>query len=915
SGWTPLHEACIFGHFDVAKCLLEAQANVNAKGLGHITPIYDAVKAGHLECDKLLLKFGANPHLVTENGKTAFDETVDEKFLNLLSLFNFKRTLRGPYKCNLNEVVMFCKRGATGVDSGCHPLALPDWHPTLQEKCQNFPKNTRKESCTAGLSKRSATALHKETTNNNPGNIVAAEYKDNETDENETNLHKGKEPAVQNDYTFIEHEKKSKHYCGKRKTSHIHKSIENLTLSGPQKTLDDPLENKGLEIFKKYETEMQQTTSQPQEVMASTKYKTHDTSSMECDELIISNCAEHAITVYLESSVDSSMCHLSLDSAPNGNFVHMQDASFSSNQVSPKYQPKNSTSPNQMFSSTAPNEPCSVLNKDSSNTSDYNSVTNLHDLCNKDSSGIAQNLSCENHSCSRPFKNYSISPYKNSSVSLDKCASKILLNNPSTHRNVNSYPISPINTVSNSLRKVYSISPHKKSSNILHCVSQANLSKDFSSAIHKSLSNTPPDSSFCSLPNSSFSMAHNNSCNTLINSPSAVLPRSSTSTPLKTSSNILTNISSSIPLKISSNILTNISSSTPLKLSSIIPQHFYPENISACSVNTTPKSCPFTLAKDSSISPIKGCSQNEAYANSHVNPLNTSKDVALNTAESSPRPTKDTFRVQQKDVPTNCHHLNAAEKSNTAEIKFTDIYFTSEDFFNEFSFVLENTNFSSDICFSEYMLESACIRNDESNSNSKSVTENVKDQSQNNFICTMDNVTKCAQKNPSLMCRCSKDAQCEHSYTKKNSVRNHTLLDNFQTGSTSERSNDTECLVTPEDVADLSDRDVSPVILNINEETISQSQVSSKTFGDNDPELSREKGANKKQPLLQALSFTIGIRHRENIWSFVKYTNINLKDNTPVSIRSRHRICRVENTLMQLIEKRHPFQTNHTSEA
>ncbi|CAH2329651.1 ankyrin repeat domain-containing 31 isoform X2, partial [Pelobates cultripes] len=116
AGWTPLHEACIFGHFDVAKCLLEAQANVNAKGLGHITPIYDAVKAGHLEVAKLLLKFGANPHLVTENGKTAFDETVDEKFLNLLSLFNCRYFIN---KKNNSFVKRMCfenihKRNAVG---------------------------------------------------------------------------------------------------------------------------------------------------------------------------------------------------------------------------------------------------------------------------------------------------------------------------------------------------------------------------------------------------------------------------------------------------------------------------------------------------------------------------------------------------------------------------------------------------------------------------------------------------------------------------------------------------------------------------------------------------------------------------------------------------------------------------------
>ena len=48
-GWTPLHEACNYGHKRVVLLLLKHGANVNAKGMDGDTPLHDAVINVHLE--------------------------------------------------------------------------------------------------------------------------------------------------------------------------------------------------------------------------------------------------------------------------------------------------------------------------------------------------------------------------------------------------------------------------------------------------------------------------------------------------------------------------------------------------------------------------------------------------------------------------------------------------------------------------------------------------------------------------------------------------------------------------------------------------------------------------------------------------------------------------------------------------
>ena len=51
-GWTPLHEACNYGHLKVAALLLQYHANVNVRGMDGDTPLHDAAINGHLEVRK-----------------------------------------------------------------------------------------------------------------------------------------------------------------------------------------------------------------------------------------------------------------------------------------------------------------------------------------------------------------------------------------------------------------------------------------------------------------------------------------------------------------------------------------------------------------------------------------------------------------------------------------------------------------------------------------------------------------------------------------------------------------------------------------------------------------------------------------------------------------------------------------------
>jgi ankyrin repeat protein len=71
-GWTALHLAAFFGHFDAAEVLLDAGADVHAVSHNSLknTPLHAAAAGKHSEVALLLIERGANPAAVDAGGYT-----------------------------------------------------------------------------------------------------------------------------------------------------------------------------------------------------------------------------------------------------------------------------------------------------------------------------------------------------------------------------------------------------------------------------------------------------------------------------------------------------------------------------------------------------------------------------------------------------------------------------------------------------------------------------------------------------------------------------------------------------------------------------------------------------------------------------------------------------------------------------
>jgi ankyrin repeat protein len=65
-GDTPLHIAALWGDRHAARILMDAAADIDAKGDMSCTPLYFAVIGGHVQVAELLLQRGADPDAESE---------------------------------------------------------------------------------------------------------------------------------------------------------------------------------------------------------------------------------------------------------------------------------------------------------------------------------------------------------------------------------------------------------------------------------------------------------------------------------------------------------------------------------------------------------------------------------------------------------------------------------------------------------------------------------------------------------------------------------------------------------------------------------------------------------------------------------------------------------------------------------
>ncbi|TSO98516.1 Tankyrase-1 [Bagarius yarrelli] len=76
-GLVPLHNACSYGHYEVAELLVRHGASVNVADLWKFTPLHEAAAKGKYEICKLLLKHGADPSKKNRDGNVALDMVKD----------------------------------------------------------------------------------------------------------------------------------------------------------------------------------------------------------------------------------------------------------------------------------------------------------------------------------------------------------------------------------------------------------------------------------------------------------------------------------------------------------------------------------------------------------------------------------------------------------------------------------------------------------------------------------------------------------------------------------------------------------------------------------------------------------------------------------------------------------------------
>ncbi|RXJ89407.1 hypothetical protein CRV01_07955 [Arcobacter sp. CECT 8983] len=97
-GYTPLHIAARFNHFDIAKVLISKGAQINTKDNYFDTPLIDSVKKGYTFMSELLICNGAKINAKDEKGVSVYEyarELNDNRTAKLLSSKNIQQECIG----------------------------------------------------------------------------------------------------------------------------------------------------------------------------------------------------------------------------------------------------------------------------------------------------------------------------------------------------------------------------------------------------------------------------------------------------------------------------------------------------------------------------------------------------------------------------------------------------------------------------------------------------------------------------------------------------------------------------------------------------------------------------------------------------------------------------------------------------
>ena len=132
---TPLHYACIIGNLEMAQLLLQYGANINSQGSSKETPFHLATTLGKTNIAKLLLKNGCDISIKNGNDKTAEDLANLKGHHEIMELILRRRIALLPLNQNrqLQGNVKDCRICFEAFNE--HFVFLPCGHVVACEKC------------------------------------------------------------------------------------------------------------------------------------------------------------------------------------------------------------------------------------------------------------------------------------------------------------------------------------------------------------------------------------------------------------------------------------------------------------------------------------------------------------------------------------------------------------------------------------------------------------------------------------------------------------------------------------------------------------------------------------------------------------------------------------------------------------